>query len=448
MAFNLLAPRRPTFPYQRQKSSLETNENAQAAYGDPASGFFGNMPRRTVGGAFGLPITNPDNRLDDAGIIAAGRGNPYASTNTAPLGRAPADPLGFAAAMEQQNPNGRWFGGALPAIGTSFGGAQRPMFFAPPAEQGPEMTPQQKTQFASGIGAYYNPQTGIMGGTNRVMDLTPLQFRRAAIGGGFGPGPSAETLAANAEATRQRRHSLPFDLLGDPDAMFLAAQAGNRPARRFLVGQKARQRTQERTLARQRREGTLDPLTAFFFQNPAAAMQFGLAQQSLGLQQQQLAGQNALGWGKLDLEREANRDKLTEQQREDLRNLYAALPPGDPRRAQIEGQILGIPSPPRSPMEAPKASDLALLTPAERKQILQGFSPETRGRLEQQIAESQGPGYWSRLLGLAPLDQNAPGARNPLIRYNPFTRAFLAGVTTPAPVGLSPRARQVLKNQK
>ena len=91
------------------------------------------------------------------------------------------------------------------------------------------------------------------------------------------------------------------------------------------------------------------------------------------------------------------------------------LPPGLQQQYMnhIMGQV-GMPPVPagayaRSPLDAPKAEDLAKVSPAERQQLIREFSPETQARL---LSDAHGisdsPGFMEWLMSLANLVP-APG---------------------------------------
>ncbi len=116
-----------------------------------ASGNVGPSGNRTYGGAWGNPGAQP---------LPFERG-PQAPAY--PLGMAPDNMQDYGRQMAQQNPGGRFFGGALPAMGTSFGGAQRAMFMGQPANPMGGVGPEQQQAWAGANSMDYNPQTGTMG---------------------------------------------------------------------------------------------------------------------------------------------------------------------------------------------------------------------------------------------------------------------------------------------
>ena len=386
--------------YGRQPTAAATNENAAMLYGDPQSVFYQNFPRRTVGWNFGNPGGfHPDNVRSNYQTIQAARGNPYRPYGAPGLQVAPTGVAGYAQQMQTQNPDGTWFGGALPAMGTSFGGAQRPMFMGAPNNQpGPSVSPQYMAQFAQGVGGYFNPQTGVMGGNNKVMDMSRLQFLRGAIGGGFGPGPSQEALAANRKTYQGNR------------AMEMARrQAG--VSRMALA----------RSDAMRRRTGNLSMEEQAMFGIP-------------GYANQQLQNQNS------------RQNQMADQYNgymERLASLAQAIPQmgmTPEAQQQMMSQVLGGMGMPGFPAgafqkplsEAPRPEDVAKVSRAEREQLVNGFAPETQRRI---LAEAAGigdsPGFLEWLWSLNNLNP-APGMQNSGMRtgsrYAPGAREELSAM--------------------
>jgi hypothetical protein len=284
-------------PYAPNPAGRFTNEMANTFFG-----MHGQMPARTFGGNFGAALPNPDNRLVGQQLFGPMRGNPYGPMNSAPLQNAPTNTQGYTQQMLAQNPHGTFFGGALPAYGSTPGG-RRPMFMGPPALPAQGMSPGQQANFAADTGNYYNPQTGVMGGTNQVMDMTHRQFLQGAMRGGSGKGPSAETLAQNAAAYGQHRD----DVLG---------------FRRFNVFQNAR----NKRAAMQDRLGIGDPTAAYFRQNPEAAMEQQHWQQQLGLAQQHENNLHSRGMFTAQNNAAANQAKLSGADNQLMGQYIAALP--------------------------------------------------------------------------------------------------------------------------
>ena len=120
------------------QGGLLNNYGAGLGYGNT-----GYMPNKTVGGLFGQPLPNPDNVPTPQQTLGAATGNQYAPMRQPGLGMAPTTQQGYQQQMQQQNPGGLFFGGALPAMGTSAGGATRPMWMGAPAQ------PQASSGFPS-----------------------------------------------------------------------------------------------------------------------------------------------------------------------------------------------------------------------------------------------------------------------------------------------------------
>jgi hypothetical protein len=302
--------------YGQQPTYGATNEMAHQFFQ-----MHGQMPNRTMGGNFGAALPNPDNRQVGPQLFDQMRGNSYAPMGSAPLQNAPTGLQGYAQQMLAQNPHGTFFGGALPAYGSTPGG-RRPMFMGPPALPGPQMTPDQMAGFAKQTNTYYNPATGALDGTN--LGLNPRKQALAGIVGRVGPGASAETLAQNRATTDFFRNSVPnnAEALQDPLGMMAMAQNGNRFARRFLAGQRAQQRQQGRDM----QAGRVDPLTAFFFQNPEMAMAHQYQQQQLGLAQQHENNLHSRGMFTAQNNAAANQAKLSGADNQLMGQYIAALP--------------------------------------------------------------------------------------------------------------------------
>lgn len=209
----------------------------------------GQMPTQTYGGLFGAGQPNPSNVPTSAQTLGYATGNQYAPMHQAPLAMAPTNQQGYMQQMAQQNPGGQFFGGALPAMGMSAGGQQRPMFMGAPAEQGPQFP-----NFAD-----WNRARG---------------------------GPS------NRPITQQRQQA---DAAGH--AQYMQQWNQGMAGRRGMVQNNA----MDKGAARRARMGIGDPLDMAMRGNSDIAGMMGMGQ--LGLQGQQM--QNQLGWGALAQQHQA-----------------------------------------------------------------------------------------------------------------------------------------------
>ena len=95
----------------------------------------------------------------------------------------------------------------------------------------------------------------------------------------------------------------------------------------------------------------------------------------------------------------------------------------------------------RSPLEAPSAGELKNLSPEEQKLAMSQFPAETQARI---MEEANRPGYFSRLMGFAPLDPNVE-APKPSI-FDPLGLRMLAAaaVNTRQPARLPANKRHPL----
>ncbi|HEY2411584.1 MAG TPA: hypothetical protein VGI40_05055 [Pirellulaceae bacterium] len=230
----------------------------------------GYMPNRTVGGAWGHHAgePNPQSFFDTA--------HPgYQPMHAAPLAMAPTTGAGYMEQMFAQNPGGRFFGGALPALGTSSGGSVRPMWMGPPQNsEGSGVTPQMQRDWAGRNGFYSNaqgtmsPLAGVQSGST---GFSPHDIRAMQVAGA---GPNHVAAAAIPQADRY--HNL--GLLT--------------PAERMLG---VRQNAFNSSQARKARLGVGDPLDQAMRQNPMLAGMYGMA----GLQHSAQMGQLGLGYAGL-----------------------------------------------------------------------------------------------------------------------------------------------------
>jgi hypothetical protein len=153
-----------------------------------------------------------------------------------------------------------WYGGATPAVGTSSGGVQRPMWM------GPQGAPETGPTF----------DTAAWG---KAHGFEPTQ------GGGLTPGQGS---AAYSRLMNYRKNQ---DSLNAGHAQYMQGWNQNLAQRKAMVQQHAMNKSN----ARDFRLGIGDPLQMALMGNPELAAQHGLAQ--LGLQSQQM--QNQLGWAEL-----------------------------------------------------------------------------------------------------------------------------------------------------
>jgi hypothetical protein len=178
----------------------------------------------------------------------------YGPMNMPPMGMAPTTQGGYDQQMGEQNPGGRFFGGALPAYGTSSGGQHRPMFMGPPVEAPPQH--------------YSLPESRFIGGNRQYTD--------------------GSNLTAISESDPQ------FSRMQAARAMFDARRGGlaqRQEDYQSRVAEGRYNRTMNRqtnainkATARRDRLGIGDPTEMFFRGNPMAGLQYGMMQQQLGLQ--------------------------------------------------------------------------------------------------------------------------------------------------------------------
>jgi hypothetical protein len=182
--------------------------------------------------------------------------------NQAPLGIAPTTQAGYQQQMAQQNPGGQYYGGALPALGMSANGTQRPMWMAPPAApQGAQQYSLPESRFIGGVRNYTDGSnlTRISQGDPQWQRMQDAQKMFDARRGG---------LAQRQQDYQQRTQA-------------------DMASRRALVENNAYNKSQ----ARKAGLGIGDPLDMAMRGNPDIAGAYGLA--NIGLQGQQM--QNNLG---------------------------------------------------------------------------------------------------------------------------------------------------------
>lgn len=138
--------------YGQQPIAMATNSAAQQSYGRN-----GTMYRRTVGGLYGGALPNPDNVPTPQQTVGYATGNQYAPMRQPGLGYAPTTQGGYDSQMQTQNPGGRFFGGALPAMNDQ----GQPGFYGPPAQ-------------APAAGNYSMPQGRFIGGLRAYTDGSNL----------------------------------------------------------------------------------------------------------------------------------------------------------------------------------------------------------------------------------------------------------------------------------
>lgn len=277
--------------------------------GTPATG------NRNYGGQFGNPGAAP---LD----FERPQRGPYTPLNqpAIPVASQVASSGEYDQQMAAHNPNGRWYGGALPAMIISSGGQVRPGFMSRPPGQGG--TPESIAAANQG--------------------LVNKGYQQDSRGSWFrspGAEPQGQTQAMAAAV----------NMLHSPQRQqYLDDREEEMDFRRGNVMRNA----QERSAARRHRMGEGNPVDMFFRQNPLAGLQYGMAQQRFGLQQQELAQQGQLGWGKLGVESEGNRLKGREAQDQITAAFIGALPQliqggiispeqGEQAMQQFGGQMFG-----------------------------------------------------------------------------------------------------------
>lgn len=259
----------------------------------------GQVPNKTYGGMFGQALPNPENAPTIPQHFAANTGNQYAPTGRG-LGLAPTTAGGYKTAMDQQNPGGRLFGGALPAYGTSSGGETRPMFMGPPTQGG---------NFAGSFprNDYEETRTGALtptsASTRLLTDAAQKRFLAAH---------------PNDVPLEQRYHSLG---LATPE---------ERGANRF-------QRSTAKADARKFRLGIGEPLDMAMRANPGIAGGIGLAR---------LNNANSQAWANVQQKMQADKLAAMKEQAQNQTLLGLAghiagadMPPGE--KAAYMDQITG-----------------------------------------------------------------------------------------------------------
>jgi hypothetical protein len=144
---------------------------------------------KTYGGGYGRMAPPPGGGLF-GGTPVANQAAPMAQA----LGFAPTTQSGYDEQMAAQNPNGRFFGGALPTTITSANGTQRPGYMAPPAQDGGVGFDRYK--WAQSHGYYIHPTTGAMIKDPGLMSASPAQIRGWQV---TGQGPNYQPPADLAE---------------------------------------------------------------------------------------------------------------------------------------------------------------------------------------------------------------------------------------------------------
>lgn len=230
---------------------------------------------------------------------------------------------------------------------------RRPTGYQPPPpapEFGPPGNPAGAEAMFAGMGYYKNPRTGTWSPNQQIMDMGPAAIRREQVGGNMVPftnshGAPVSTTPAMAAAVA---------MLNSPQRQaYLEARDDEMAYRRENVQRNA----MERSAARRGRMGIGNPVDQFFRQNPLAGLQYGMQQQQMGLRQQALDQEGALGWGRLGVQNEANQARLRSGDNEMMAAFVGALP------QLIEG---------------------GLMTPEQGQQMMQAFGSQMFGSGMQQ----------------------------------------------------------------
>lgn len=295
-----------------------------------------------------------------------------------PLGMAPSNQVDFQQQMQAQNrvgnTTGALFGGALPTMVTTAAGP-RPGFMSEPMR---DMS--QKPQFPAN--EYRTTESGA---------LTP---RSASYGMGSMTVDEKKKLQEGRQAYQAKRQ-------------------GVLDSRRAQVVEKS----QERSEARRARRGLFTPEEQLNRADPAA-YQARTAEEAKAKAFAENAASDRASRERLGLAGIAQRDRATEA------GLAAKrLEAGKPESGQTT----------ESPVDTPDSTDLANLSPNERKEVLKNYPAATRNRIESELSRK---GYLSRLFGEIDQPGQAPISKSldenaTLGSMSPFHRALAAAVNTP-----------------
>lgn len=342
------------------------------------------MPKRTYGGrAAGGPtmMDHAMNMLGGQGMNAAAMGSQYGPMHQAQLGMAPTTAGGYFGQMANQNPGGRFFGGALPAYGNSSGGNVRPMFMGAPQTGGGGVTPQMAQGWGQAHSPYFDTRTGTMSQEHL---------------GGYSP----EAIGGMQISGQGPNYKAPANL-GQMQQDYFTRTAGNNQMRAFNVSQKAYAKGD----ARARRMGNL---------SNDEFMQMNIP----GYANQQLQNQNSQGWMGLQGQ------MFHQKQMADAHNGYMN------RMSQLAGALSGMNLPPGQQQQimahifgqlgVPGTAASGQPTGTGRQRANYSLTPQQQG----QIAAAKTPKEKEALL-------------NSLGVMDPITRQQLLGVGGQPPQGLA-----------